>query len=1394
MYLNKVKEALPRLARWIAMPTAVPITMPPAAPLSARVAIVCAALCGALMPSAAQAAPRTLALLLGDVESRPAVLAVRGLQAELKAHDISVRIIPANGMAPADRAALVAADAVLLDVKNSQQTQALAPELKAMQRQRHAVYAVGGVPDDALRELGVREDKAIRDYHRTGGVENMGSLLRYVLKNVFNAKVTVPPLQAMPEAGLYDVAANRTATSYAQYLQGYAKHRPGAPWVGVVFYRANLVSGQTLPLAAIVERLERSGYNVMPVFGYPYDVPLKYFLDEQGKGRVDLIVALGMKVGGTSATGALLNQIGVPAINAITLSQQTAAQWEQSKIGLDLIERTWQMAGAEIAGLVQPTVVASRERVRDSHTGLAYVEEQPIAERIERLDQRIAAWLALRHKPNADKRVAVLYFNYPHGSETIGAAYLNVLPESLWQITQRMKRDGYDTGKRFAADRRGLQDEIQAYGNYPGKSGQDYLAGLAKLANSGEALLVPLADYQRWYGALPAVLRASVEKAWGKPEASPVLWRNAQGQASFVYPARRHGNVLLAPQPGRAWEQNLAKLHNDVTLPPGHEYIAFYLWLQHGFEANAVMHIGTHGTQEWLTGKEAGLSAGDATEALIGAMPNIYPYVMDDVGEGLQAKRRGMATIIDHMTPPFDTAGLNPDLRELLALLNDYRVAEQKSPLLARSHLTAMNRLAAKAGVLKDMKRSELKSEADMEALEEYLDDTGNKLTPFGLHTFGVAPSPEQRDATARAVVSLDTALGAEQRAKRIAQLDQDIVTSAELELARLMQALSGRFIPTGASADLVRNPDALPTGRNFFGLDPSRIPSRTTYEQGAKLAQQLADDYRKRHGAWPDKLTMNLWGVETSRHEGIMEAQAMALMGVRPVWDERGRVTGVEPISRQQLGRPRVDVTMVSSGLFRDLFGNLLTLLDQAAQLAQQQDDGKPGGGAGGDPAGGNPLQAHSRKNAEALMLRGVPADEAAKMAGVRIFGLPSGSYGTQIEKLIPLTNAWQDEKQVADVFINRMSHPFGNGYWGDDKADPALRRELFRQALSGSKVALHSRSSNLFATLDNDDFFQYLGGTAMAIRSVDGKTPEVMVSDLANPRRPSHKSLEQYMGQELQSRYLNPRWADSMLKEGYSGARFINRVVDYLWAWQVTVPEVVDSGKWQRMYDTYVADRHGLKVRQRFKDSGNLRAYQAVTDRMLSAIERGYWKPSDAVHKELQAQNAQAITDAGVACSADSCSRATMQLVPELAVQAAQAAGAAPAMGASSSWQAARAAVPHAAPQSPPSQQLAASQAPQPAQADAGQAVPAPAPLASPPAASPAKARPAPAPVPAPEAKAPPADSLVKGFEMEALQNLTPVQKTIGTLVMLALAFGLFGAGYLLRRASSRKLKELI
>ena len=1210
---------------------------------------ICASLALLLFASSGRAAAseKSIVLMLGDVETRPAVLALAALQGELRAAGVSVRIVRAGAPTPQDRAALRSADAALAAAVDTRALSGVADELAARRAARRETLALGVRAGNEA--LGLAYDAGLDAYFRAGGVQNYENLIRAVAHSRFGAQMRPAPVRETPERGLYDLATGEVRSSFEAYRDSYRAYRPEAPWAAVVFYRASLVSGQMQPLEAVARALEAKGFNVLPMFGYPYDGPLReYLLDADRRSRVEVVVALGMKVGATAETAEALAQVDAPVINAITLSHQSAAEWRASRVGIDVIERAWQLSGSELSGQIQPTVVAARERVRDPVTGLEYIEERAIDERVGRLADRAAAWVRLRRTANAEKRLALIYFNYPHGSETVGAAYLNVLPQSLWSLVGRLKADGYDLPPAPAlASPEALQRDIQAFGVFPAKDGPALRAGLAQLARSGQAARLPLSEYRRWYDALPAQLRAAVETSWGPPERAPTLWRDETGAPQFVFPVRRFGQVLLAPQPTRAWEQNLEKLHDEVSLPPSHEYIAFYLWLQHGFAADAVVHIGTHGTQEWLAGREAGMGEDDPTEALIGAMPNIYPYVMDDVGEGVQAKRRGMAVIVDHMTPPFDQAGLNPDLRELAALLNDYRIARHKSPLLAESHLAALNALAAKTGVLKDLGVAKIVSEADLEHLEEFLDGVGDKLTPFGLHTFGVAPKPEQIEATAQAIASLDGRRSAEQQAARVAALSADIRRSADLELDGFARALAGRYIAPGPSADLLRNPAALPTGRNFYGLDPARIPSRETYATGARLAEGLIADYRARHGAAPEKLTLTLWGVETQRHEGVMEAQAMALMGVRPTWDERGRVTGVEAIPAAELGRPRVDVVMISSGLFRDLFPNVLKLLDQAAQLAQRQDD-----------PGGNVLARNSAAAAAALRTSGVEVGQAERLASVRIYGLPSGAYGTNIEKLIPLTRAWRDEREIADVYVNRMSHPYGAGYWGGEgegegAAPPvprALQRDLLRRALSGAQVALHSRSSHLFATLDNDDFFQYLGGAALAVRSVDGRSPELQVSDLSNPRRPRQVSLDRYMGEEMQARYLNPRWADRMLDEGYSGARFLNRVTDYLWAWQVTAPEVVDAAKWQGLYDTYVADRHGLKVRERFARAGALRSYQAITDRMLTAIERGYWSPDATVRARLQRENAQALAAAEPACGAQTCSRATRRLVPDL------------------------------------------------------------------------------------------------------------------------------------------------
>ncbi|MBN2872889.1 MAG: cobaltochelatase subunit CobN, partial [Halothiobacillaceae bacterium] len=361
--------------------------------------------------------------------------------------------------------------------------------------------------------------------------------------------------------------------------------------------------------------------------------------------------------------------------------------------------------------------------------------------------------------------------------------------------------------------------------------------------------------------------------------------------------------------PARGWSQDAVKLYHDVTLPPHHQYIAFYLWLKRWFQADAVVHVGTHGTHEWLSGREAGFGPEDPPETLIQDLPNIYPYIVDDVGEGIQAKRRGMGVAIDHMTPPYDKAGMNRELKELASLISDHNAAREKSASLAASKLAEINALAKKTGMLTDLKLAEIKTDDEMEELEHHIKDIAETTTPFGLHTFGKAPDAAAIQSTAEAIVSIDDSLTADAREKRIAEMSKRIEQSAKAELDALLAALAGRYVPAAQGNDPIRNPDSLPTGKNFYAFDASRIPSKATYQAGVKLAKELIDGYRKRHGRYPDKLAYNIWAVETIRHEGVMESQVMHLMGIQPKWDKRGRVVGVEAIPRAELGRPRIDV-----------------------------------------------------------------------------------------------------------------------------------------------------------------------------------------------------------------------------------------------------------------------------------------------------------------------------------------------------------------------------------------------------------------------------------------------------------------------------------------------------
>ena len=1158
------------------------------------------------------AEPIRVSLLIGDTQSAAAFAAVHQLRQAQELSAVRVRLFPKLTPTADDRQFVRESQIVLAYTRYTELVKALGSELRSAADRGAWVVGVGGELDPQFSELGLHRDAELAAYLAAGGTSNLTQMVRAALARKLLPQLSYEPVRAFPEYGYFEPASGEAFADFDLYAKRYQEQHPGTetwPWVGILFSREVATGGQTELIAAMDESLRTRQLKGLFGFGYPGDEAItRLFFAADGTCRLEALIGLTLKIGNVpQKIVPVLERADLPVLNAIALNTQSLRDWSSSTVGLELIERSWQVGGAELAGANAPTVVAAKERVVDAATGESYVLTLPIAERVERLADRVQALVKLRMQTASQRRVALIYYNYPPGRESVGASYLNVLPESLDVILKQLRSEGYRCGS-LPTERDDLLASIRTYGSnpLPGLQVQEELKGLVA---SRRVQLLPVATYRPWFDQLPESLRKQITDQWGEPEASTVMtYRDDLGEPYFVFPALIGEHVLLAPQPTRGWEQDLASAYHDIHLPPHHQYIAFYLWLQKSFAADVMVHVGTHATHEWLPGREVGFAADDVGDVLVGSIPQLYLYIVDDVGEGLQAKRRGLATIITHLTPPLDQASLNLDSREVMALIGDWHQAREKGSQAAESLLQELTQRCQKLGLLQELAieltTHQLLDDEQVEVVEHHLKRIGEKLTPFGMHTFGQSPDPDQVQATADAILSVEQELSATERVKRREWLTERLSQSGRAELAALSAGLSGRYIAAGPGNDPVRNPESLPTGKNFYGFDPSRLPTPATYATGERMAADFLAAYQRRHeGAYPERLVFNLWGTETSRHEGVMESQILAMLGVRPTWDARGRLAGVERVEQAELGRPRVDVTVIPSGLYRDLFPKLLLLIDQAVTLARNDRDQR------------NPVWRHVEVKRKELIEQGYAAEEAERLASVRIFSLPSGAYGTGLDKQILNEGSWTDERQVAATYMQRMSHLFGQGFWGTRAATSQgadLSPRLLEAALQNAQGVVHSRSSNVYGAIDSDDFYQYLGGTSLAIRHVNGRPVDTFVADLSHPRQGQTVPLASFLGGEMRTRYLHPKWIAAMLDEGYAGARMVRQVVDNLWGWQVTVPNAVADRQWDEFYDVYIADRHGLKIRERFAQSGNLAAYQALVTRMQSVIDKGYWNAS--------------------------------------------------------------------------------------------------------------------------------------------------------------------------------------
>lgn len=1087
--------------------------------------------------------------------------------------------------------------------------------------------------DKEYIELGLTYDEEFRSYFDYGGIENFQNMVLFSLakyQKISGIKAEEP--QKRLKDGYYhrQNSLGMFFKSFEEYENWYREKgyfKENAEWIAVLTYASFCEQDQNGVEDELIRALEEKGFNAFVAFGYPEgSVVEKLLLDTKGGSKVSGVLSFLFRFSDFKATDAL-EKCGVPIINLITVYGKDGKTWENDPEGLSSLEVSWQLAIPEIAGLIQPTVASYRIRERDDETGFFVEQRKPIPERVNRAVNRIKAWINLQRKNNRDKKVAIFYWNYPPGKQHIGASYLNVFA-SINNVLKKMKEAGYDVGNE-AIDPETLLENSLRYGRNIG----NWAPGeLDEMVRNGKCVLLPVEDYQKWTRNLPSDFMKDVTKDWGPVEESNVMmWTDPKQRKKYmVIPAVKRGNIVILPQPVRGWDQNMEAMYHSKDLAPPHQYLGTYLWLKYGLGADAVIHFGTHGTHEWLPGKSNGLSGDDAPEALIQDLPVIYPYIVDDVGEGLVAKRRGAAVIIDHMIPPLKKGGLYHEYAELEELVSSHDQALEQGAEQARQYQENIIKKVKELGIDKDIDISEfLNADAKegvphkfdheiIHEIEEFLKEMKELNMPYGLHTFGNAPDELLRASTIQAIKEVVRDVPAD-------ELDRNIQEGAWRELSNLIKSMNGQYILTGTGNDPVRNPGSLPTGKNFYAFNPDKIPKKEAWQVAVKLTQELLDNYRaKNNGKYPEKLSFVIWGTETIRHEGVLESQILYLLGVEPIWNEWGKVTGIKVIPKEELGRPRIDIVVSSAA--EEMFGQLTQYIDQAVQMVKMIDEED------------NWIRQHIRELTEKLVQKGWPQKKAEQYAAVRIFDEAPGRYDLNVSRIVSASGTWENDAVVAEEYLKRMSCGYGNGLWGEPMED------VYKMVLSETRMIVHSRSTNLYGTLDNDDFFMYAGGLAAAIRELDGKSPELAITNMMNPARPEMTPIDRMMGMELRSRYWNPKWIEGMKKEGFEGASKMSEFVENMWGWQVTMPETVDAVRWEQTFEVYVEDKYRMDLKEFFSKK-NPYAYQAIAARMLETIRKGYWQPPEKIKQTLAKEYAETVAEHGAACCEHTCNNPAFQ-----------------------------------------------------------------------------------------------------------------------------------------------------
>jgi len=1062
-------------------------------------------------------------------------------------------------------------------------------------------------------------DTITKQYWVQAGEENVRRFQLYLLqlvgmklKSGENVAVVNWPDQVVyhPEATSSDasliggIPLFKTWNEYFNWYKNKGLYKENAPWVAIVAYDSSLKGKNCQMQVELLKSLEAKGANVILIFATTrgrLNLASMFFKDAANKTRIDaLIASLGFTyVSGNSTNSILLfEDLNVPVFAPVYTSDLEG--WEDSSTGITR-EVYWQIAQPELEGRIEPVLMGGIETVGiDPETGIVLKSYKAIPDRIERVTNRVMNWIELRTLENSAKKLALIYYNIGGGKDGVSASYLDVV-SSIDNIIKSLNSAGYNAPANFSS-----QDIVNLMLSNGNNVGSWAPGELEKVVNAG-AITIPLETYLSWFNTLPETLRNKVIAEWGPAPGNIMIYNN-----SVVIPGIIMGNLFLGAQPMRGWSEDPDKITHSPSLPPTHQYIAFYLWLQHQFNANAVIHLGTHGTLEWLPGRSVGLGSDDWPDVLLGNMPNIYPYIVENPGEGTQAKRRSYAVIIDHMIPPMVLSELYGDLASLSDQIKFYHDATtQQRKLELQTIITEM--------IINQHLNEDLQLNLEstpfnevVDKVEHYLEELAKTMMPYGLHIFGQAMEGDLLEQMIESIVSFDP-VNRDNPAFRDS-LRQKLSQNYEME--NLLKALNGKYISAALAGNPIRKTDVIPTGMNFYSFDPRYAPDKASWGVGKKMADDLLQDFYQTNGHYPETVGVVLWSIETMRTNGQTIAMILRLMGLEPTYSSSGYFNGTKVTPLSELNRPRVDVTVTISGLFRDTFSYTIELLDDAFRMVSKLNESTTY----------NYIRKHYLEDLQKYQAQGMTHEQAELYAMARIFGPPTEAYGTGLSELTTTTSGWDDQSDLVDTYLARMSYFYGRNINAKSGLD------AFKNQLTRIEATVQVRDG-LYGVFDNDDVVQYLGGLTMAAKSLSGKNVQVYI---ANTRTtPKVETLSTFVNNEIRTRILNPKWAEGMLKNGFSGAHEINDNVENMFRWNAIQPGSVNNWMWQQVVEKYVFDANMRKQ----LIQANPHAFKSLAAWALEAARRGMWNPDAATLTQLKDLYIQANIEYGVTCCHHTC-----------------------------------------------------------------------------------------------------------------------------------------------------------